>query len=272
MEECRMSEQLQKPKIIELKPGIFQLRSERPGSHVYLIKGTNKNVLIDTGTSSNYPNLVRGLEELDLKPSQIHLILLTHEHFDHTGACSNFFETAVIGAHPLAASKISLQDEFVIMSRYLDGASKPFRADIWLQDNSYIDLGNYKVRVMHTPGHCSGCICLLELSSRLLFTGDTVLAGGVLSGILGSGNVSDYIVSLQRLNTIKIDEFYPGHGRISLTPQEDLKKALENSLELLDESKALFEAIDTKSTYERYFSDIRKQPGSNRSGNPAQKS
>ncbi len=254
-----MSESLRKAKIAELKPGIFQLRSERPGSHVYLIKGFNKNVLIDTGTASNYSNLTQGMAELGLRPSQIHLIILTHEHFDHIGACSHFFETAVIGAHPLAANKISLQDEFVMMSKYLDGASKPFRADIWLHDNSVIDLGNYRIRVMHTPGHCSGCICLYEPSMRVLFTGDTVLAGGVLSGILGSGNVSDYIVSLQRLNAIRVDEFYPGHGKISKTPREDLEKALENSRELLEESKALFEAIDTKSTYERYFSDIRKQ-------------
>jgi hydroxyacylglutathione hydrolase len=254
-----MSESLQKAKIAELKPGIFQLRSERPGSHVYLIEGLNKNVLIDTGTASNYSNLTQGMAELGLRPSQIHLIILTPEHFDHIGACSHFFETAVIGAHPLAANKISLQDEFVMMSKYLDGASKPFRADIWLHDNSVIDLGNYRIRVMHTPGHCSGCICLYEPSMRVLFTGDTVLAGGVLSGILGSGNVSDYIVSLQRLNAIRVDEFYPGHGKISKTPREDLEKALENSRELLEESKALFEAIDTKSTYERYFSDIRKQ-------------
>jgi glyoxylase-like metal-dependent hydrolase (beta-lactamase superfamily II) len=254
-----MSEPHQNAKIAELKPGVFQFRSERPGSHVYLIKGLTKNVLIDTGTASNYSNLTQALAELGLKPSQIHLIILTHEHFDHIGACSHFFETAVIGAHPLAANKISLQDEFVMMSKYLDGASKPFRADIWLHDNSVIDLGNYRIRVMHTPGHCSGCICLYEPSMRVLFTGDTVLAGGVLPGILGSGNVSDYIVSLQRLNAIKIDEFYPGHGAISKTPREDLEKAMENSRELLEESKALFEAIDTKSTYERYFSDIRKQ-------------
>jgi len=190
-------------KIVELKPDVFQLRSERPGSHVYLIKGLTKNVLIDTGTASNYSNLAQGLVELGLQPSQIHLVILTHEHFDHTGACSHFFETAVIGAHPLAANKISLQDEFVMMGKYLDGASKPFRADIWLQDSSVIDLGNYRITVIHTPGHCSGCICLYEPNMRVLFTGDTVLAGGVLSGILGSGNVSDYIVSLQRLSAMR---------------------------------------------------------------------
>jgi glyoxylase-like metal-dependent hydrolase (beta-lactamase superfamily II) len=254
-----MSEPHKKAKIAELKPGIFQLRSERPGSHVYLIKGLNKNVLIDTGTASNYPNLTQGLAELGLKPSQIHLIILTHEHFDHIGACSNFFETAVVGAHPLAANKISLQDEFVMMAKYLDVTSQPFRADIWLHDNSVIDLGNYRIRVIHTPGHCSGCICLYEPTMKLLFTGDTVLAGGLLSGILGSGNISDYINSLQRLSSLHVDEFYPGHGRISLTPRQDLAKALEDSLTHMEECKALFGALDTKSTYEHYFAAISGQ-------------
>jgi len=95
---------------------------------------------------------------------------------------------------------------------------------------------------------------------KLLFTGDTVLAGGVLSGILGSGNISDYINSLQRLSSLQVDEFYPGHGRISLTPRQDLAKALEDSHTHMEECKALFGALDTKSTYEHYFAAIRGQP------------
>ncbi|SPF48695.1 conserved hypothetical protein [Syntrophobacter sp. SbD1] len=255
-----MNEPPKKSRILELRPNIFQIRSERPGSHVYLVRGLNKNVLIDTGTDSNYPNLTDSLEEIGLKPSDIHLIILTHEHFDHIGAGSYFFQTAVIAAHCLAANKIDLQDEFVTMGKYLDCKAKRVRVDIWLQDNSVIDLGNYRLIVIHAPGHCSGCICLYEPNHRLLFTGDTVMAGGVLSGILGSGNISDYISSLQRLSTLRVDEFYPGHGRISLTPQQDLAKALEDSNTHLEESKALFEALDTKSTYERYFAAIRGQP------------
>ena len=254
-----MNEPPKKVRITELRPNIFQIRSERPGSHVYLVRGLKKNVLIDTGTASNYPILRDSLKEVGVKPSKIHLIILTHEHFDHIGATSYFFQTAVTAAHSLAANKIDLQDEFVTMGKYLDYKAKRFRADIWLHDNSVIDLGNYKLRVMHTPGHCSGCICLYEPNLRLLFTGDTVLAGGVLSGILGSGNISDYINSLQRLSALRVDEFYPGHGRISLTPEQDLAKALEDSHIHMEESKALFEVLDTKSTYEHYFAAIRGQ-------------
>ena len=245
---------------VELRSGIFQFRSERPGSHVYLVRGLDKNVLIDTGTASNYSRLTQCLSELGLRPSQIHLIILTHEHFDHIGACPYFNKTAVIGAHILAANKIALQDEFVMMGKYLDEGARHFRADIWLHDNSVIDLGNYKLRVIHTPGHCSGCICLYEQDLKIMFTGDTALAGGVLSGILGSGNVSDYMMSLQALSSLKLEEFYPGHGRISLTPEEDLLKAIGVLRQLHEDSKILFEALDSKATYERYFSHLRKQP------------
>jgi hydroxyacylglutathione hydrolase len=258
--EAEMKSPSQKPRVTELRPNIYQFRSERPGSHVYLIRGLAKNLLIDTGTASNFENLQECLEQVELKPRDIHLIILTHEHFDHIGASPFFFETAVIAAHSLAANKIELQDEFVMMRKYLDQSAKSFRADVWLQADSLLDFGNYKLRILYTPGHCSGCICLYEPDHQLLFTGDTVLAGGVLSGILGSGNVSDYINSLQRLSTLKVVEFYPGHGRISLTPQEDLQAALEAAHTLLEESKVLFETLNTQSTFDRYFADIRKLP------------
>ncbi|HQN20104.1 MAG TPA: MBL fold metallo-hydrolase, partial [Syntrophobacteraceae bacterium] len=200
------------------------------------------------------------LSVVGLGPHHIHTIILTHEHFDHIGAVPYFFDTAVVAAHGLAANKIELQDEFVMMSKYLDHSRKTFHVDIWLQADTVLDLGNYRIRVLHTPGHCSGCLCLYEMHERLLFTGDTVLAGGILSGILGSGNISDYISSLVRLNTLRVKELYPGHGRISLNPHDDLEKALQAAQSLLEDTKILFETLDTESTYEQYFADLRKFP------------
>jgi len=193
------------PKIIELKPDIFQFRSEKPGSHIYLIKGDSRNVLIDTGTTHNFP--------------------------------------AVVAAHCLAANKLELQDEFVTLNRYYNVPSKPFWVDIWLEDGAIIDLGTYKLKVLHTPGHTSGCACFYEPNERLLFSGDTIFAGGTLSDIAGSGSVSDYMNSVQHLNNLTIKEIYPGHGRLSNTPDEDLPKAVQYAQALLDDSKAFFEAF-----------------------------
>lgn len=248
------------PRVVELRPNIYHILADRPGSHVYLIKGQNKNMLIDTGMAANFPRLKEHLEEVGLKPTDINLIILTHEHFDHIGATPFFFENATVAAHSLAANKIQMQDEFVVGLKYFDMPTKPFHADFWLDGDTMIELGNYRFRIIHTPGHYSGCICLYEPEHGLLFTGDTVLGGGVLSGIMASGSISDYVNSVQRLSCLRIDEFYPGHGRISTAPQEDLQKAVDDSRSLMEDSKILFEALDTKATFARLFSTVRKMP------------
>ena len=251
-ERTQAGVQQERPQIIELRPNIYQFRSERPGSNIYLIKGDAKNVLIDTGTTSSFPLLKSRLSELGLRVRDINLILLTHEHFDHIGATAFFHQRAVVAAHSLAANKLELQDEFVTQNKYLNAPSKPFWVDIWLEDGALIDLGNYKLRVIHTPGHTSGCICLYEPSEGLLFTGDTVFAGGTLSEIWGSGNMSDYMNSVQRLSNLKIKEIYPGHGRVSNTPDEDLPKAVEYAQTLVDDAKMFFEAfIKTRELQEK---------------------
>ena len=231
---------------VELRPGIFQFPAQKPGSHVYLIKGTSKNVLIDTGMAANFPVLEASLLELGLRVSDIHFIILTHEHFDHIGATSFFFKTAVVAAHRLAANKIELQDEFVTMVKSMDASSVPFHADIWLEHDTTIDLGNYRLRTVHSPGHTSGCICLYEPNERLLFTGDTFFAGGTLSGIFSSGNISDYMNSLERLSTLRVEQFYPGHGRLSDSPEEDIRCGLEHARALFEDTKTLFEALTKK--------------------------
>ena len=233
-------------KIIPIRTNIYQLYGVKPGSHVYLIKGTGKNMLIDTGVADNFIALSEHLGQIGLGPEDIDLVVLTHEHIDHAGAAIFFSDSAIIAAHRSAANKIQLQDEFVTLQRFRDWRAGELRVDLWLEEGNYIDLGNYQLQVLHTPGHTSGCICLYEPSQKLLFSGDTVFCGGTLSEIGPSGNISDYMNSIQRLNTMKIEEFYPGHGKISKTPEEDMHCALEYALSLFEDSKLLFQAMASK--------------------------
>jgi glyoxylase-like metal-dependent hydrolase (beta-lactamase superfamily II) len=232
--------------IAELRPNIYQFKGIRPGCHVYLLKGSKKNVLVDTGMAAYYPQLKLSLKELGLKPRDILFVILTHEHFDHIGATTLFFDTALVAAHRLAANKIELQDEFVTMMKYCNNLNKPFNADIWLEDGNIIDLGNYKLNVVHTPGHTSGCICLYEARERLLFSGDTVFGGGTLSSIASSGNVSDYMNSLQRLSSLKVKFLCPGHGKISEDPEGDILRGLEHARSLMEDTKTIFDALSRK--------------------------
>ncbi len=217
----------------EIEENIFIIYGTRPSSHSYLIKGIYKNVLIDTGTRSNFNNIVQSMTKVGLKISDIHLVLCTHEHYDHIGGIGFFYETAILAADRFAATKIELQDEYVIHAAVHGEESIKTKINIWLETRVLFDFGNYKLKVLHTPGHTSGCICLYEPFKRFMFTGDTVFAHGVISKISDSGSYGDYINSLERLNTYKANRMFPGHGAICENPEESLNLSIKEAKKAL---------------------------------------
>lgn len=238
---------------VEIKRGIYQIAGAKPSCHTYLIRSRTKNVLIDTGTNVAFDGIAQALGDLGLATLDIHLIINTHEHFDHIG-CNRYFEkTALLAAHRLAATKIERQDEYVTMHSRCRGCMARESCDLqshskdswlptpqlWLEDGTFFDLGDSHLKIIHTPGHTSGCISVYEPERRILFSGDTVLAGGTLSAIAPSGSAGDYINSLHRLATLKMDLILPGHGHISDRPEEDLAEAIEHAKTKLREARVL---------------------------------
>ena len=221
--------------VAELRPGIFQIRGLNGSSHSYVIKGDYMNVMIDSGSDQNFPVLERGLRKIGLKVRDINLMVNSHEHCDHIGANRYFQEFAMIAAYRLAASKMIAGDYYVTMYKGNDLNEIPLRVHLWLENMMRIDLGNYSLRVFHTPGHTSGCISIIETTLGLLFSADSVFAGGTLSYIAESGSVGDYLDSLARLRCFKLQALYPGHGRISTTPMDDIDRAMVNAQKILVE-------------------------------------
>jgi glyoxylase-like metal-dependent hydrolase (beta-lactamase superfamily II) len=223
--------------LMGLQPNIFLLRGEDGGSHSYVIRGDYKNVLIDSGLDNNFSKLQRSLLTLGIKVRDIDIVINTHEHFDHIGANRYFQDYALIAAHQFAAIKIAVEDRYVTMYKSGDLNEPPLKVHLWLEDKCRLDLGNYILEVVHTPGHTSGSVCIYEVNSKVLFTGDTVFAEGTLSYISESGSVGDYINSIGRLGTIKVNEIYPGHGAISKKPEEHMQKAILNARQLLKDEE-----------------------------------
>ena len=222
--------------VTELQPGIFQIRGLNGSSHSYVIKGNYKNVMIDSGSDQNFPVLERGLFQIGLKVRDIDLVINSHEHCDHIGANRYFHESAMIAAYRLAASKMISGDYYVTMYKGNDLNEIPMRVHLWLENMTRIDLGNYSLRIFHTPGHTSGCISIIETTQGLLFSADSVFAGGTLSYIAESGSVGDYLDSLARLRCFGLQALYPGHGRTSMTPIDDIDRAMANAQKLLEGS------------------------------------
>lgn len=227
----------------EVVPNAYQLVIGGRSAHAYLLKGKFANVLIDSGLPSDSATLVEQLRELGLVPADINLVLLTHEHIDHAGGATMFPRHTLVGAHRLAASKLALKDEFALMNQVFDVAVDDFHVDLLVGEGTEFDLGDFHLQTLHTPGHCSGALCFLETRNQLLISGDTVMANGVIGGVLGSGNVSDYLASLKRLANLRIARILPGHGSVSTDADRDIERAVGRLELLLDESKVLFDAV-----------------------------
>jgi len=220
-------------KIEEIQQGIYLLEGGGEGSHHYLVRAAYRNVLIDSGLDQDFLSLQEQLLSLGLKVRDIDLVINTHEHLDHIGANRYFQETSLIAAHRFAATKITLEDHYVTLYRSGDRNEIPLRVHLWLENRSLFDLGSHTLEVIHTPGHTSGSICIYEFKTKVLFSGDTVFAGGTLSYIAESGSVGDYINSITRLEARKILKIFPGHGDVSQNPEPDLSESLINAKKLL---------------------------------------
>jgi len=235
--------------------------------------------MIDVGLSSNYPSLrlpgslqeprrqrldgsgfsthLQCLHHLDCPPEKIDIVVLSHEHLDHIGAAWQFGGHTLIAAHRLAANKIMLRDDFSMLRKMFNEPNVPINVDIWLEEGNLLDIGDFRLDVMHTPGHTSACISLFDQNRGLLFAADTLMPGGVMGGAFGSGSISDYIHSLERLKGLNSNVLLSGHGRLSDTPQEDVRIAIQRSHALLSDTGQLFDALDARSNFEPIMQSVR---------------
>jgi hydroxyacylglutathione hydrolase len=243
--------------LIQAADDVYQIRFKNRAANAYLLRGSSRNILIDVGLSSNFPHMVECLRHLDCPPEKIDMVVLSHEHLDHIGATHHFHGRTYIAAHRLAANKIILRDDFSMLRKMFNEPNVPINVDIWLEEGNVIDLGNFRLDVMHTPGHTSACITLFEQEKGLLFAADTLMPGGVMGGVFGSGSISDYIQSLERLKGLNSKILLSGHGRLSDTPQDDVRIAIQRSHTLLSDTAQLFDALDARSNFEPIMQSVR---------------
>src|SRR3984893_9826193 len=186
--------------LIQASEDVYQIRFKNRAANVYLVRGKSRTILIDVGLSSNFPYLMECLHHLDCALEIVDMVSLSHEHLDHIGAAYHFSgHRTIIAAHRLAANKSMLRDDFSMLRKMFNEPNVPINVDIWLEEGNLIDLGNFRLNVMYTPGHTSACVSLFDQEKGLLFAADTLMPGGVMGGVFGSGSISDYIQSLERL-------------------------------------------------------------------------
>ncbi len=181
------------------------------GTNSYLLLA-KKPVIIDPGT---YPDVILNNLKKHIKLKELKYIILTHFHYDHTTA------TPIVKKETNAEVLIHEKD-----AKFLD-----FKPDKILKDNEILNLGDIKLKIIHTPGHTPGSICLYEPKSKSLFSGDTVFPfGGVGRTDLIGGNTDEIISSIERLIQLNVKTLYPGHGEIT---NKRVNEQIKQSLELI---------------------------------------
>ncbi|MDD6684094.1 MAG: MBL fold metallo-hydrolase [Clostridiales bacterium] len=147
---------------------------------------------------------------------KIAAVLLTHGHFDHTGALK-YFTDYPIYIHP--ADEIMLTDPaWSVGAKFGDLEARPAATD-FIQEGSKIHLAGLDISVMHLPGHTLGGVAY-EIED-VLFTGDTLFCHAYGRVDHPGGDLSVLMGSLKRL--LKLEKNYyvlPGHGRPTTIFQE----------------------------------------------------
>jgi Zn-dependent hydrolases, including glyoxylases len=181
------------------------------GSNIFLIVGT-RTVLVDAGSGVLPKRMISEIKGI-LKDRRLDMIVLTHCHFDHIGGAKALTDEfgsdimAGIGDAPYIANG---DPEYTAARMF---GSRLSQLDVMeLVEGDIIDLGDHRLRVVNTPGHTMGGICLYDEITRSLFSGDTVFSGGVGRTDLISGSTRDLINSLRKLKDLDISTLYPGHG------------------------------------------------------------
>ena len=234
---------MSKTHVREVANGIYQILGQKRSAHAYVVKGRRRTVMIDSGLPNTFDITEACFAEIGLTKADIDLVLLTHEHIDHAGGAALMPEACLVAAHRLAANKLALKDEFALMNQAFDLNTEHFEVDICVEQGSVIDLGSHQLEVIHTPGHCSGAICIYEHGTQTMFTADTIMANGIVGGVLGSGNISDYINSLRRLRAWRTELLLPGHGQNSTEAFQSINIGIERLETLLHESRDVFNSL-----------------------------
>ena len=85
------------------------------------------------------------------------------------------------------------------------------KADIAVEDGDVLNLGESELKIISTPGHTPGGICIL--TEKMMFSGDTLFYSGFGRTDLGAGDVTLMAASIDKLYSMERDiQVYPGHG------------------------------------------------------------
>lgn len=199
---------------------VARLRTGPLGENAYALVSGTTSVLVDPGDEPE--KILDFLSRLNLSPD---LIVLTHGHLDHTAAIPALVEAwkgrdVRIAIHEADARYLGSRGAetnrrlfaaiggLQFFDRYWRGMPEP---DILLAEG--MTLPGTTLKVLHTPGHSAGSVCLYDAQAGFVITGDTLFRDGIGRSDGFDADTDALQLSLERLASLPPDTLvWPGHG------------------------------------------------------------
>lgn len=238
--------------------------------YCYLLKNESGYTLVDTGL--NYKNARAAWEEvfvrLQIQSKEIHTIILTHFHPDHSGMAGwmqqktgatvwmsetdiNMFELAFQKQEQLAnvdgllaengvgkELREAIQGNLSMITKNVQPFAeiKPIADKNWNLDGRLWD-------IIATPGHSEGHLCFYQKEEQILLAGDMILDKITPNISLWPGGsktpLQDYLSSLNKLKDYKVAEAWTGHGEVIRDVPKRLQELIDHHKERLERIKNL---------------------------------
>ena len=182
--------------------------------HLLADPASREAIAIDTAI----PSLRWIADALAEREWTLRLIVSTHGHWDHTGDNAAVAEHtgARIAVHPLDRERLTAPEPL-----FAPFPIPPSVPAVDLAEGGEIRFGDLRLRVLHTPGHTEGSVCLYDADGGYLYSGDTLFAGGWGRVDLPGGSAEAMASSIARLAGMEDPlRVMPGHGAATTIGRE----------------------------------------------------
>lgn len=205
------------------------VRIEDGGVRFFLLEGTEKALLVDTGMNTpDAKAIAESLTELPLS------LINTHADRDHISG-NSFFDTFYMSPAEIENYASGIQQttpevvckqttsEVVGTSEVIGGkqtTSEVVCRILPVKEGDLIDLGDRPLLVIDNPGHTPGSIAILDIKNRVLIGGDSIQDGNIF--MFGKyRNIEQYVKSLEHIREYgdRFDVVYPSHGTFPVSPE-----------------------------------------------------